>query len=83
MAKRTNRVRPIEHEIRQIENLKSLEPNTTPVKYSALSSRMIDIAIAGLDAVRALEIGQAVDFEQFYELVDSLEGTLKTKATAE
>ena len=83
MAKRSNRVRPIKHEIRQIENIKALEPNTTPVKYSALSSRMIDIAIAALDAVRALEIGDAIDFEQFYDLVDGLEDTLKSRAAAE
>ena len=78
MAKRKNRLPPIEHERRQLENLKSLEPNTTPVKYVALSNKFLDIAVAALDMVRALEVGDAgaLDFDRFYDLVDSLESPL-------
>jgi hypothetical protein len=82
MAKRKNRLPPIEHERRQLENLKNLEPNTTPVKYVALSNKFVDIAVAALDMVRALEVGDAaaLDFEHFYDLIDSLETTLNEPA---
>jgi hypothetical protein len=78
MAKRVNRLKPIEHEGRQLENLKTLQPNATPAKYRALSDALVDVAISALEIVYALESANkgALDFERFYELVDSLEDTL-------
>jgi hypothetical protein len=78
MAKRENRVRPIDHEKRQLEKLKALKPNTTPHRYRALSEALVDVAIVALDIVAALEMGDkgALDFERFYDLVDNLEETL-------
>jgi hypothetical protein len=52
------------------------------VKYVALSDKFVDIAVAALDMVRALEVGDAaaLDFDHFYDLVDSLESTLNKPA---
>jgi hypothetical protein len=77
MAKREKRLKPIEHERRQLDNLKLLEPSSTPARYRALSGTMVYIAVAGLDILRALETGNkdALDFERFHDLVDSLEDT--------
>ncbi|MBN1287812.1 MAG: hypothetical protein JXB47_20605 [Anaerolineae bacterium] len=61
MAKRQNRLRPIDHEIRQLESLKTLEPITTPDEYLVLSEELIDIAVAALREVYALEEGEHPD----------------------
>lgn len=78
MAKRTNRIKSIEHEMRQLENLKSLEPNSTPVKYNKLSNALIDVAVAALDLVSALEVseGDRLDFDSFYDRIDALDEAL-------
>lgn len=76
MTKRKDRIRPIEHEMRQLENLKTLPPNMTPVKYKALSEALIDVAKAALDIVRALEARESADFDRLYDLVDGLEDAL-------
>lgn len=60
MAKRQNRLAPIQHEIRQIIGLKSLEPNATPPEARLLSERLIDVAVAALMEVAALENGDEV-----------------------
>ena len=82
MVKREDRLRPLDHELRQVEGLKALEPNATPVKYAQLSDALVDVAIAALGLVRALEAGEskALDFGRLYDLVDSLEDTLPRRA---
>ncbi len=60
MAKRQNRLAPIQHEIRQLITIKSLEPNATPPEARLLSARLIDVAIAALIEVEALENGEPV-----------------------
>lgn len=60
MAKRQNRLAPIQHEIRQLIALKSLEPNATPADARLLSERLIDVAVAALIEVEALENGEPV-----------------------
>ena len=52
MAKRQNRLAPIQHEIRQLIALKSLEPNATPADARLLSERLIDVAVAAQIAKR-------------------------------
>lgn len=60
MAKRENRLKPIEHERQQIENLKSLEPIVTPPDLKPLSDGLIDLVLAALEDVYALEAGQVL-----------------------
>ena len=69
MAKRPNRLPPIDHEQRQIELLKAMEPNTTPTHYRALSNGLLDVATSALDIVAALEGSARPDFERLYDLV--------------
>lgn len=76
MAKRKSRVKPIDHERRQLENLKILTPSTTPERHHALSDSLVDVAIVALEIVRALEVGAVPDFERLYDLVDGLEDTI-------
>jgi hypothetical protein len=59
LAKRQNRIKPIEHEQRQLENLKALEPNATPPEHRALSEALIDLTLVALDELAALENGDA------------------------
>jgi len=70
MPKRTNRLGPIEHERRQIEALKRLEPIETGVKYMPLSDALIDLCLAALDEVAALERREAPDVERLRQIVD-------------
>lgn len=75
MAKRENRLKPIDHERRQIESFKILEPNTTPPNLRPLSNGLIDLATAALDGVYALESGQPItkaDLQQLIDLVEQL-----------
>ena len=75
MAKRKNRVAPIEHECRQLENLKVLEPNSTTPEARELSNALVDIALAALEEVRNLELGeepQLKRLETLVELMDTL-----------
>jgi hypothetical protein len=72
MAKRPNRLPPIDHEQRQLETLKALQPNTTPQRYRALSNGLLDVAISALDIAAALEGRQRPGFERLYNLVDGL-----------
>jgi hypothetical protein len=76
MAKRENRLKPIEHERRQIENLKILEPSATPPNLKPLSDGLIDLAIAVLEDVYALEAGQVlkkVHLQRLAEMVSQLQ----------
>lgn len=81
MAKRENRLRPIDHERRQIEALKTLTPNATPPTVQALSDTLIDIACAALDEVYRLEASHApqlMRLQQLVALVDSLPEKVST-----
>jgi len=77
MVKRINREGPINHERQQIENLKALVPNTTPEEYRQLSDALVNVILASLDIMRALEIGEPPDFDALYDLVDGLADHLK------
>lgn len=55
MAKRKNRVKPIEHHQQQLEALKTLEPISTPERWRAFSAGLVDVAIQALELVRQLE----------------------------
>jgi hypothetical protein len=72
MAKRQNRIASIRHQQFQIEVLKGLDPNTTPVRYQALSNGLVNVAISALDIVAALESSSIPNFERLYDLVDGL-----------
>ena len=54
MAKRQNRLAPIQHEIQQLINLKTLEPNATPPDARLLSERPIDVAATTIQAATGL-----------------------------
>ncbi len=73
MAKRQNRLAPIQHEIRQLIALKSLEPNATPPKARLLSERLIDVAVAALMEVAALENGEPVQAGRLNNLLQLTE----------
>lgn len=60
MPKRKNRLKPIQHEINQLDNLKSLEPIATAPEALALSDALIDIAVDALREVYKLEEGQEI-----------------------
>ena len=73
MAKRENRIAPIQHEMRQITNLKSLQPNTTPPEAQRFSDCLIDIAVAALEEVAALETGQPVQLKRITPLMELID----------
>ncbi len=80
MAKRQNRLKPLEHEQKQLENLKALEPNTTPEEAHLFSRTLIDVAIAALEEVAALEAGEPPELkrlQRLYDLVEALPKLLK------
>ena len=83
MVKRPNRLPPIEHERRQLEALKGMEPNTTPVQYHALSNGLVDVAISALDIVVALEASGKPNFGRLYDLVDGLGDLVDDDHTAD
>ena len=68
MAKRKNRITPIEHERRQLENLKGLEPIETPEQYMPLSDALFDLVLLALDEARSLEDGNSPDLERLKAL---------------
>jgi len=70
MAKRENRLVPIQHEQRAVRNLKNISPSATPPESMALSNALIDIAVAALDEVAALEDGQSIDLQRLSKLAD-------------
>jgi hypothetical protein len=70
MAKRENRLVPILHEQRAVRNLKMISPVATPPESMPLSNALIDIAVAALDEVAALEEGQSVDLQRLTRLAD-------------
>jgi hypothetical protein len=70
MAKRENRIAPIQHEIRQITNLKTLQPNTTAPEAQRFSDCLIDIAAAALEEVAALESGQPLRLKRIARLME-------------
>ena len=69
MAKRENRIAPIQHEIRQIVNLKTLQPNATLPEAQPFSDCLIDIAAAALEEVATLESGQPVQLKRIAHLM--------------
>lgn len=69
MPKRENRLRAIDHERRQLDMLKTLTPNATPPQLRALSNRLIDLAMAALEEVYALEDGQPAQTERLGRLI--------------
>lgn len=73
MAKRENRLKPIEHERRQIENLKALEPIATPPELRPLSDGLIDLVLALLDGVSVLESGHQITKTDLQQLSNQLE----------
>lgn len=77
MAKRENRLKPIEHERRQIENLKTLEPIATPPELRPLSDGLIDLVLAALDGVSVLESGHQITKSDLQQLVNLLEDLQK------
>jgi len=79
MPKRENRLKPIAHERRQIENLKALEPVSTPADLKHLSDALIDIASCALDAVYDIEdegMFEAGQLERLYFLINRLPDTV-------
>jgi hypothetical protein len=75
MPKRTNRLAAIDHERRQLANLKTLDPNATPDNLRPLSEALIDLAIAALDEVYRLEEGRPFNarrIELIYHLSSEL-----------
>lgn len=75
MAKRNNRTKAIQHELRQLDMLKELEPNATPDNLRPLSDTLIEIAKEALQEVATLEEGEAPQLKRLgrmLELVDSL-----------
>lgn len=70
MAKRENRLVPILHEQRAIRNLKAISPASTPPESMPLSNALIDIAVAALDEVAALEEGHSIDLQRLSRLAD-------------
>jgi len=75
MAKRKNRIAPLEHEMRQLGNLKTLEPIATQPAYKPLSDQLVEIAIAALQEAAYLEAGNDADIlrlARLSELVSAL-----------
>lgn len=64
MAKRQNRLGPLDHERRQLDNLKTLEPIATPDDLRPLSDALIDLALASLDEVYRIEETQTFEARQ-------------------
>ncbi len=83
MAKRENRIAPIQHEIRQLTNLKTLLPNTTLLEAQPYSDCLVDIAIAALEEAVVLESGQPVGLKRIgrlMELVDQIATLARTES---
>jgi hypothetical protein len=69
MPKRKNRVKPLTHEMNQLENLKTLEPITTPDEWRSFSESLLDIAIAAIDLARRLEAGRLPSHQRMKAMV--------------
>lgn len=69
MAKRKNRVRAIQHHHNQIEATKTLEPNTTPVRWRPFSDALLEVAMQALEIARRLEARGTVSRQRFEQLV--------------
>ncbi len=81
MAKRKSRINAINHELRQLEKLKTLEPNTTKPEALQLSDVLVDIALEALNEVHILETGESPELKRLsglVELVDSLPELVQT-----
>ncbi len=78
MAKRKSRIAVIEHEVRQLEKLKELEPNTTPPGSRDLSDALVDIAISAMEEVLLLEAGKEPEMNRLHTLAEMV-STLPTK----
>ena len=81
MAKRKNRLKPINHEIRQLEMLKTQTPNETPFDLRPISDTLIDIAITCLQGVYILEEKHSkenVDFGSIHNDAQKLASMLAT-----
>jgi len=75
MAKRVNRLKSINHEISQLDMIKDLTPNTTPINALPLSNHLIQIAQEALREVATLETGKQPELKRLarlMELVDEL-----------
>lgn len=75
MAKRKNRVKPIEHHQAQLDALKTLEPISTPDGWRAFTDACVAVAIQALELVRRLEatgrLGRT-PVDALYDLVRTL-----------
>lgn len=70
MAKRENRIAPMQHEVRQITNLKTLEPIATLPEAREYSEHLLDISIAALEEAIVLESGQPIRLARLEHLMD-------------
>ena len=77
MAKRKNRLAPIDHERRALDKLKTIEPNVTPEAYRPLSDALADLAILALDEMENLENGEPPSTERLQSIVDKAQGLLE------
>jgi len=78
MAKRENRVKPMEHEARQLEMLKTLDPITTPEHLRPLSNALLDIAITAIHEASALEAGEALSSQRLQTLQQMVTNLVKS-----
>lgn len=74
MAKRQNRLKSIEHQIQQIQMLKSLEPNITPESYREMSDILMDVAVEALNVAYALENGENPPSNHLQQLLELANG---------
>lgn len=74
MAKRKNRLPALDHEMRQLEKLKTLEPIATSERWRAFSDQLFDIALAALGTARVLESGKRPGWRRLRELVELVNG---------
>ncbi len=77
MAKRKNRIPPIDHERRALAKLKEIEPNVTPEAYRPLSDALADLAVLALDEMENLENGAAPSSERLQTIVDTAQRLLQ------
>lgn len=81
MAKRESRLKTINHEIKQLEMLRNLTPNTTPPDALPLSNALIEVAQEALNEVGRLENGQPpklIRLGKLMSLIHSLPDTVES-----
>ena len=83
MAKRANRLPPIDHERRALEKLKTIEPNATPEDLQPLSDALVDVALAALDEVHRLESGDPFEAKRLQLLYALVMDTLRKSGALE